>query len=68
MTAAERATLLAASRIAERAREAARVLDPDYEDADMDTLLAEVEHGCRELAEYGFVSVVETDYFAATGW
>lgn len=45
LTATERRTLRAASRIAKAARE--RYVFNDY----TDTVLAEIEHGCRDVAD-----------------
>jgi hypothetical protein len=61
LSASERAMLTRAGAIAGRVRLACRSLDPDYEHEDMDTLLAEIEHNACELAELGFVPVLERE-------
>ncbi|MDZ4250925.1 MAG: hypothetical protein U0990_12690 [Candidatus Nanopelagicales bacterium] len=52
-TARERAILRQASEIAEHARELLECPDGDTCDEDADTMLGEIEHGCRELATDG---------------
>jgi hypothetical protein len=57
LTAAERETLRRASRIGERMRALARTVGADFESHDLDTVFAEIEHACAEVADPGYVVV-----------
>jgi hypothetical protein len=61
----EMATLAAASRIAEEARERARaIVGPDFEDDDTDLWLAEIEHNALSFSVDGFIVLKERVRYA----
>lgn len=61
LTDSERVILRRAASIAASVREQARMFTPEFELRDVDTTLAEIEHGGREIAALGFVVFAETD-------
>ncbi len=54
------AALRRASEIAEAAREMAYAIDPGFEQDNLDTLLAEIEHNHKDFAD-GFVPVTQRE-------